>query len=135
MSGTLVYPIGLVPVSDYVKMIDISSIIDALCPLFVGRRMNGEPQGFVEIDDDLYLIPNEICQDLSGHVPDMSMNMLTNISRVDDLKWQQTNSASESWDGNEIKVQVYNDCVSLISPSYAIIYKASNLHNNTLLIN
>lgn len=129
MVGTAEYPIGLVPLPKYLQMIDLSSIIDASCPLFVGRRMNGDPQGFVEIDDDLYLMPNEISQELSGHVPDMSMNMLTSISKVDYLKWQQIKSASDSWDGSEIKVQDYNDCVSFISSSYAIIYKASNLHN------
>ena len=129
MVETVVYPIGLVPLPEYLQMIDLSSIIDASCPLFVGRRMEGSPQGFVEIDDDLYLIPNEISQTLTAHVPDMSMNMLTNISRVDDLKWQQRESASDSWDGNEVNVDDFRDCVSIVSPSYAIIYKASNLHH------
>ena len=129
MVETVVYPIGLVPLPEYLQMIDLPSIIDASCPLFVGRRMDGYPQGFVEIDDDLYLIPNEISQTLTAHVPDMSMNMLTNISRVDDLKWQQIKPASDSWEGNEVNVDDFRDCVSKVSPSYAIIYKASNLHN------
>lgn len=129
MVETVVYPIGLVPLPEYLQMIALSSIIDASCPLFVGRRMEGSPQGFVEIDDDLYLIPDEISQTLTAHVPDMSMNMLTNISRVDDLKWQQIKSASDSWEGNEVNVDDFRDCVSIVSPSYAIIYKASNLHH------
>lgn len=56
MVETVVYPIGLVPLPEYLQMIDLSSIIDASCPLFVGRRMEESPQGFVEIDDDLYFI-------------------------------------------------------------------------------
>ncbi len=36
MVETVVYPIGLVPLPEYLQMIDLSSIIDASCPLFVG---------------------------------------------------------------------------------------------------
>ena len=38
MVETVVYPIGLVPLPEYLQMIDLSSIIDASCPLFVGRE-------------------------------------------------------------------------------------------------
>ena len=38
MVETVVYPIGLVPLPEYLQMIDLSSIIDASCPLFVGDR-------------------------------------------------------------------------------------------------
>lgn len=109
-------------------MIDVSSIINDSCPLFVGRRMPGTPECLVEIDDGLYLIPNGAYEELSRQVPDMSMNMLTTISKTDYLKWQQIRPASNSWDGLEVNILDYKDCVSIVSPSFAIIYKAINLH-------
>ena len=57
-------------------MIDLSSIIDASCPLFVGRRMEGSPQGFVEIDDDLQLV-------ISGWyvvVPSLSLTLRAGVA-------------------------------------------------------
>lgn len=129
MNETEEYPLELIPLPEYRRMINITSAINASYPLFVGRRMSGVVQDFVEIDDDLFLIPSTLYDELCNQVPDMSMNMLTTISKVDYLKWQQVKPASDDWDGNEINVEEFKDFVSFVSPSYAIIYKASNLHN------
>lgn len=122
------YPEELVPKESYTLAMDFNAIMDDSCSLFVGRRMEGSPNELEEIDDNLYVMPDEVSENMVSKVPDMSMNILTTVSKIDYLKWQQTKNACEIWDGKIIDIKDFVGDVNFIPSSYAIIYDARNLH-------
>ena len=125
-----IYPHTLVPYRGLKKQMCFDEILQDVDGLKSARRINGSKSEF-EVDEDCKRrLPDDVMKELHKELPDLSMNLLTDDSPVEYLKFIQKGDAGKAWHGEDIDVAKCIKSVEEVKGDYyPLVFNISEIHN------
>lgn len=101
MSGR--YPYRLVPYRGLQMPISISNVIENRCSFGVARRYDGDIKDSLKElmpNSGIYVFidPESVMESVYEEIAGFSMTIMSERSKIDDLKYEQKSEAKEDWD-------------------------------------
>lgn len=135
MSGR--YPYRLVPYRGLQMPISISNVIENRCSFGVARRYDGDIKDSLKElmpNSGIYVFidPESVMESVYEEIAGFSMTIMSERSKIDDLKYEQKSEAKEDWDKKTHLPFCYINKVTVAKNFFVLVYDVSNLNEQPI---